>query len=176
MKWIPNILTVSRILFALFLALLKPLSIAFYTIYLFCGISDMLDGYIARKTHSESKLGAKLDSAADMILSAVLLMVLLPILHLDKPLFIYIGAVVLIRLTSIFLAYLRYKTFAVLHTYGNKLTGFLLFVSPLLLAFVLPKVVAYLLCTIAFISAAEEMIIHITSNELDANRKSLFFK
>lgn len=48
MKSIANYISIARIFLALTLALTKPLSIAFFTIYLVCGISDFFDGYIAR--------------------------------------------------------------------------------------------------------------------------------
>ena len=38
---------------------------------LFCGISDMIDGTIARKTKSISGLGARLDSVADSVFRGI---------------------------------------------------------------------------------------------------------
>ena len=43
---------------------MKPLSTLFLTIYVLTGISDVLDGAIARKYTTTSELGAKLDSIA----------------------------------------------------------------------------------------------------------------
>ena len=40
------------------LLLFSPASVAFWVLYGCCGISDMLDGYLARKLHAESKTGA----------------------------------------------------------------------------------------------------------------------
>ena len=37
--------------------------------YLFCGITDMVDGTIARKTKSVSEWGARLDTLADNVFS-----------------------------------------------------------------------------------------------------------
>ena len=49
-----------------------PLSSAwFYVLYLFCGLTDMIDGTIARKTGAVSKFGEKLDTAADFVFMAV---------------------------------------------------------------------------------------------------------
>ena len=46
---------------SILLFLTETFSSTFYTIYFYCGISDMLDGYIARKSKNESKIGARLN-------------------------------------------------------------------------------------------------------------------
>ncbi|HGH0401081.1 TPA: CDP-alcohol phosphatidyltransferase family protein [Clostridioides difficile] len=43
-------------------------SLPFWICYFWCGISDILDGLIARKLRQQSGIGAKLDSIADFIL------------------------------------------------------------------------------------------------------------
>jgi len=64
--------------FALFLTI--PLSFQFFVIYFLCCVSDVLDGYIARKTKTTSKLGEILDSVTDFILIAVMIIILFPLL------------------------------------------------------------------------------------------------
>ena len=68
-KYIANIMTGSRIICSLPLLFISLSSVWFYILYLFCGITDMIDGTIARKTGSVSKLGAKLDTVADFVYS-----------------------------------------------------------------------------------------------------------
>lgn len=59
-----------------------PLSSAwFYILYLFCGFTDMIDGKVARKTGAVSRLGARLDTAADLLFLFVCLIKILPLLH-----------------------------------------------------------------------------------------------
>ena len=65
-KHIPNIITAFRFLGAACLLLCNPAGTAFWIIYGLCGVSDILDGYLARKLHAESKTGAVLDSVADI--------------------------------------------------------------------------------------------------------------
>lgn len=43
-------------------------SVTFWVCYLWCGISDMLDGLLARKFGQQSMTGAKLDSISDLSL------------------------------------------------------------------------------------------------------------
>jgi len=176
MKSIANYISIARIFLALTLALTKPLSIAFFTIYLVCGISDFFDGYIARKTDTTSKLGEKLDSVADLIMIVVLMIVLYPIINLTVQIIVWIVIIGIIRAVSMMVVFVKYKTFGILHTYGNKITGVVLFAFPLSLAFVQPDVLMYIICVVASISAIEELSIHLSSNELLANKKSIFAK
>ena len=56
MKHIANYISISRALMSIMLAITETFSIAFYIIYIYCGISDMIDGIIARKSKNESKI------------------------------------------------------------------------------------------------------------------------
>jgi CDP-diacylglycerol--glycerol-3-phosphate 3-phosphatidyltransferase len=175
MKSLANYISAARIILVLSLVLTEPLSAAFFTIYILSGISDMLDGYIARKTHTESKLGEKLDSAADLIMVTVLIILLYPVIDPPFSILLWVFIIGFIRVVSLIIVFVKYKTFAVLHTYGNKATGFILLVFPLLLK-ITSDVTMYVVCVIASISSAEELVIHLFSNELQPNRKSIFIK
>ena len=69
LRKVPNILTIIRSLLGipLLLSLLGGNYIAAWFILLFGGITDFLDGHIARKIKNESAWGAKLDPLADKI-------------------------------------------------------------------------------------------------------------
>ena len=53
----PNICTMLRIVGTVGLLLIRPLTLPFYLLYTFCGITDVLDGTIARATNSTSEFG-----------------------------------------------------------------------------------------------------------------------
>lgn len=139
-------------------------------------MSDVFDGYIARKTNTTSKLGEKLDSLADLILVVVLIMVLFPIINLTKQIIVWVVIIGMVRVVSIVVVFIKYKKFAILHTYGNKITGLLLFAFPLSFDFSKSDVFIYIICVAASFSAIEELLIHLRSKELRANRKSIFSK
>ncbi|MEM5817267.1 MAG: CDP-alcohol phosphatidyltransferase family protein [Desulfitobacterium hafniense] len=174
MNSIPNWLSLSRIFLSLALLFLEPLSLSFYVMYIACGLSDMLDGFIARKTGTTSTLGAKIDSLADLVMAGVLLVILLPILNPGTAILLWVIFIAVIRLAAMMVARIKYHSFASLHTYGNKATGLLLFLFPLLLAFSLSEVLMYMICVLASVSAIEELLIHLTSDELLLNRKGWF--
>ncbi|KJF25639.1 CDP-alcohol phosphatidyltransferase family protein [Clostridium aceticum] len=173
---IPNYISFSRIIFSLILILLEPLSSVFYAIYFLCGFSDIMDGFIARKTGTTSRLGEKLDSIADMTLTVILLAIFYPVLNPTIEILIWIILISIIRLASMTIALIKYKTFAILHTYGNKITGMTLFIFPVLLPYIDARVLMYIVCVVASMSAIEELIIQMTSSQLQLNKQSIFFK
>lgn len=176
LKLVPNYITLSRIILAIMLLFFKPLSSVFLTIYVLCGITDLIDGPIARMTNTTSSLGAKLDSAADTILIAVTLFTLYPFLGLTHVIIFWIFMIAVIRITSMGVALRRFKTYASIHTYGNKITGLLLFITPLWLLHIDHSIWNVFVCIIATISAVEEFIIQFTSKQLKLDRKGLFIK
>ena len=60
-----NIISILRIIFSLSLIFVDLFTWKFVLLHLLCGARDILDGYIARKTKTESIFGAKLDTIAD---------------------------------------------------------------------------------------------------------------
>ncbi|WP_340024295.1 CDP-alcohol phosphatidyltransferase family protein [Paenibacillus sp. FSL K6-1096] len=174
MKLLPNCITLSRIGLALLLLCFEPLGPAFTLVYMLCGITDMLDGPIARKTGTVTRLGAKLDSAADMTLAGTALYTLYPFLGLTLGLGLWVLVIAMIRLASILTAMCKFRTYGSIHTYGNKLAGLLLFLTPLLLPYVNLEGWTIVVCTIATLSAMEELILLLISKELQLNRKGLY--
>ena len=129
LKHIPNIITAVRFLGAACLLLCNPTGVTFWFIYGLCGLSDMLDGYLARKLHAESKTGTVLDSAADIFFVACCAIRLIPIVQITTWLWIWTGGIVAIKIVNQVLALIVCRRFCFPHTKANKLTGLLLFLS-----------------------------------------------
>ena len=66
MAKIPHIITSLRILLSGMLLGIEPFSPFFLLIYFLCGLSDICDGYLARRLHVASDFGTLLDSLADL--------------------------------------------------------------------------------------------------------------
>ncbi len=173
---IPNALTVLRITLAITLLFLPLLSGWFLLVYLLAGLSDVLDGFLARRWGTTSRFGAKLDSAADFLLCGVLLFLFLPAFHWPLWALLWVGAIALMRLITLATCYFRFHQLAFLHTYANKATGFLLLCFPFLLRFLGLEPTAILLCAVASMSAAEELLILLTSSTLRLNQPTIFSK
>ena len=132
-KHIANIITGSRIVFSLPLLFIPLSSALFYILYLFCGLTDMIDGTIARKTGAVSNFGARLDTASDFVFMAVCVVKLLPFINLSTWLWIWIAVIAIIKVINIVLGFVFRKKLVALHTVLNKTTGLLLFLLPLTL-------------------------------------------
>ena len=148
----------------------------FLLVYILCGITDMLDGYIARKMHTESTFGSKLDSIADFIMMLVLMFVLFPFLPLTESIMMWIVIIGVIKVGSIVIVFIKYRTFEMLHTYSNQVVGFVLFLYPMSLYVTPSHVLLCIICMIATVAALEELLIHVGSIVLATNRKSIFSK
>lgn len=173
-KYIPNMLTVLRMASCFLLVCLKPLSGAFLGVYLVCGLMDVLDGYLARKWQVTSGTGAFLDSIADFILVIVVMVKIVPVLVWEKWMLVAIAGIACIRGLTIVIGAVKYGTLTLLHTYSNKVTGGALFLFPLLIRHVEMDMMAGLLSILAAYSALEELLIIISSRQLDRNQKTLF--
>ena len=101
----------------------------FWVLYALCGISDMVDGWLARNLHAETKAGAFMDSVADIIFVACCAIRLLPVLEIPTWLWIWAGVIVAIKIVNQISTLVIYKRLCFPHTWANKLTGLLLFLT-----------------------------------------------
>lgn len=106
-----NLITGTRILCSVALLFCLALSTSFYVLYLVAGLTDMIDGAVARMTGTTGKFGAKLDSAADVLFVAVCLWKLLPSLTVPLWLRIWIVLIALIKMISIISGYPEKNSF-----------------------------------------------------------------
>jgi cardiolipin synthase (CMP-forming) len=98
---IANLLTFSRIILIPIIALLllafptsQTARMTAFVLYSICGITDFLDGWIARRYNLHSNLGRMLDPIADKLLIAVVLLILTAIGDINR--FHVIPAVIII--------------------------------------------------------------------------------
>ena len=132
MKYIPNLLSLFRILFSVSLLFSHRNPALFIAFYFVMGASDFLDGKLARRYHWRSELGVKLDGLGDTLffLCAFTGMMLPPRLKFDlKKILVTAGVVILIKLGVLVLTRVRFKEWNGMHTYTNKFVGALLFFS-----------------------------------------------
>ena len=156
-KYIANIITGSRIIFSLPLLFIPLSSAWFYVFYLFCGLTDMIDGTIARKTETDSEFGARLDTVADFVFMFVCSIKILPLMHIPVWLWVWIIIVALIKIFNIALVFLHKKKLISIHSVLNKITGFALFFFSLSLTFVEPIYSVATICLLATIAAMQEV-------------------
>lgn len=153
---IANLITGIRIVTSLSILFCPVFSTVFYVLYLISGLSDIVDGIIARKTNTVSEFGSKFDSFADFILVLVCLIKMIPVIHIPNWLLIWIIVIAIIKIINLISGYVMQKKIVVLHTFMNKIAGMLLFLLPLTLTFVDLKYTGTVVCSVVTFAAVQE--------------------
>lgn len=156
MKHLPNVISALRFLGVICLLFFGVESCVFWVIYFVCGLSDMVDGYLARKLGCESKTGAMLDSLADLVFVVCCCFKLIPALAFPKWLWIWGGVIVAIKVINQISALVMYKKCVFPHTVANKVTGVLLFVGVSLTVFLESFVLMVVIAGVATFAAVQE--------------------
>ncbi|WP_177174295.1 CDP-alcohol phosphatidyltransferase family protein [Salipaludibacillus aurantiacus] len=170
-----NTLTGSRLVLALVLFFTEPLSFGFYAIYTLCVATDMLDGPVARKTHTASKKGAQLDSIADLIFVTIVVIIFLPMVGTLFPAWLVwpIIGIALVRIAVYVIGFIKFHQFLSLHTFGNKATGVILFSVPYMMLLMDINLLSIIALSIALVSALEELLIMIKLTTVNPDIKSI---
>lgn len=126
-----NSITGIRIVCALMLIFCPPFSVWFYVLYGIGGISDVLDGMAARHFGKETKFGAQLDTIADIVFTAIVIIKIVCAVSAALWLILWISCIAAVKCLSMVMGFVMYKRFVSEHTVMNKLCGVLLFAIPL---------------------------------------------
>jgi CDP-diacylglycerol--glycerol-3-phosphate 3-phosphatidyltransferase len=178
LKYIPNVLSLFRILFSVSLLLSHRNPALFIAFYFVMGITDFLDGRLARRYHWNSTLGTKLDGLGDTLffLCAFSGMMLPPRLKFDlMKILVTAGIVILIKLGVLFLTRVRFKEWNGMHTYTNKFLGALLFFSVPLFVW-MGEVNYWVLLALAVamcVAALEEAVILFTTETYNPDHRGI---
>lgn len=158
-KNIANIITVTRIIGTLFLVFFKVLSVPFIVAYVYSGLSDVIDGFLARKLKIESDIGRKLDSISDLFFYTVMMLKIWPYLVEQLPVFMWniIWIIVGIRVCLYVHTQIKKHELLANHTILNKATGVAMFLLPFMVLSEYFLIYAAMVETIAFIAAIYEI-------------------
>jgi CDP-diacylglycerol--glycerol-3-phosphate 3-phosphatidyltransferase len=176
---IPNLITIYRLLMVpviLYFAVSgrEKLFAVFLVINL---ISDIIDGYIARRFKMESEIGAKLDSFADNF-NYVLAFIGFFIFKMDdlRPhivsLIIFIGMLLL----TIIVPLIKFKKFPSFHLYITKIGGYIqgaFFICLFTIGFIAPFY--YFMIIWGILGAIECIAIDMVIPEMRSNIKGLYW-
>lgn len=123
-------LSVLRIILSMALLTPPALSPTFLALYGTAGLTDMLDGFVARLTKTESEFGAKIDSAADLTFTLVSLAKILPTVAVPAWLWVWVAVIVAVRTANAVSGLVMGKRLIMLHTAANKVGGLAAFLAP----------------------------------------------
>jgi len=186
LKTIPNILSIGRLV--LIPAMLIPSFLigdetlarkVFLIMFILIGVTDKLDGTLARYLNQTSSLGAKLDTMADMVFYPF---IALWLYRFESTVVGEWWLLVYILLGLFFLKMLlgkvKFGEIPSFHTIGGKTFAASLFFF-MISAILYPDIAERLfpvLCAIGYLNQLEEMYIFITRDNVDENIKSVFSK
>jgi cardiolipin synthase (CMP-forming) len=181
-KWtIPNLLSAYRLSISplILILILQGYEKAFVVLFIINQITDILDGYLARRWKQESEFGSRLDSYAD-IGSFILAFAGIIKFHselFNQPYATWLIIFVTLYLCQMCIAKIKYgRVVAGLHLYSSKLTGYLqgLFLV-LLFAWKLSELFFYVMIVIAICSELEVITINLISSRPIVNAKGLYW-
>ena len=155
-KQLANIITSCRILGSIGLLFCPVFSAWFYGLYILCGLTDMVDGTIARKAGAASAFGAKLDTVADFLFVIVSFAKLVPVIRIPVWIWVWAAVIAAVKLVNLVWGFTQAKQIPALHTIANKATGLCLFLLPLTISFVDLRYTAPVVCVLATIAAIQE--------------------
>ncbi len=180
---LPNILSMSRgvimpiLFFMVFNLHSETMKMIFVLLYFIAGVTDALDGYIARRFDICSDLGADLDTYADILYflgSAVFIYVLAKDALLEN--IWYLAAILVLLVTEVIISSIKFKKPLFIHTILAKFSAFMVFLTVLMMA--ITQINTLLLVTILVygVSFTENILIFIIKGEVPVNYKGLFFE
>ena len=157
MTTVPNIISASRGITALAMLFFPVFSTEFWVLYCWGGISDMIDGTLARKLNSVNGTGAVIDSLADLVFVICSAILVLPTIDLPLWVWLWIAAIGVIKLVGITIGSCRQRKLAIPHSTTNKLTGILLFCLPFALILFGALIPSVTVCAMATFSLLEDI-------------------
>ena len=159
-KNLANIISGSRIVCSLMILFFPAFSVWYYALYIYGGLTDVLDGAVARHLKTESETGDKLDTIADITFSMAVFLKLVDRIIVPDWIILWICAIILIKFSTIIVSLTVLHRFVTVHSLLNKVTGLYLYFMILTLGFgifwQIKFVLVILACIIATLAAVHE--------------------
>ena len=184
LKTIPNMLSISRLI--LIPAMLIPAyfiedepqaRFVFLIMFIIIGVTDKLDGTLARYLNQTSALGAKLDTIADMVFYPLIALWLYRfesgVVGEWWNLVYFLLALYFLKMIT---GKIKFGYMPAFHTIGAKTfsASLYFFMIAAILDPVLAKSIFPVLCVIGYINQLEETYILLTRDSVDENIRSVF--
>jgi len=178
LKKLPNQATLLRLVLipVLWVLAILHLNVIFAAVIFVAGLTDVADGFLARKLKQVSPFGTWFDSMVDNILSFSLIFWLWFLI----PEFLWqnislLLVVFLLFLFSLGIGYLKYGKMIEYHLYTGKTAAVMLYAFSIHATFFQPNQLLFYLASIVIIIAMlEEMIVTLTHKRMIKDKLSIF--
>ncbi len=176
MKRLPNILSAVRLILSVALFFLSGCKVVWFVLFIVCGITDILDGIIARVWNAVTPLGARLDSIADTVFFCAVAISLFIQIPAKGIVYGFACVIIAVRLVNLFIGRLKFDRWGGIHTAGNKWAGVLFFVCAFFCMLTQEYIAIFteIILAVTLLAALEEMMILLTAKEYEENRRSFF--
>lgn len=157
---IPDMFTAFRCFAAVLMLFFDFASPLFYILYFLCGLTDMLDGFAARKLGVQTRYGEVFDSTADVIFAVCTALKLILCVKFERYVLPVAGFICIVKLFSFIYVHFCLRKKMILHTVSNKAAGFLVFVSVPLLNTGLKDIFVIITCIFSLYAAFNELYLN----------------
>ena len=184
LKTIPNMLSISRLILipamlipAYFIQYEPQARFVFLIMFIIIGVTDKLDGTLARYLNQTTALGAKLDTIADMVFYPLIALWLYRfesgVVGEWWNLVYFLLALYFFKMVT---GKIKFGYVPAFHTIGAKTfsASLYFFMIAAILDPVLSKSIFPVLCVIGYINQLEETYILLTRDSVDENIRSVF--
>lgn len=177
MKNLPNILTLIRLACVPVLVFVswRGFSNLFLGLLVFAFVTDVLDGYIARKYQLQTRLGAKLDSLADFAVYMVIPIcawLLWPVVIRQE--IVYVIAIIASIVLPVMSGIVKFGSFTSYHTWLTKVAAASMATSSILLFLGGPVWLFRAAAILCVCAALEEICITMLLSEPRTNVRTLW--
>lgn len=145
-----------------------------FVLLMVSALSDILDGYLARKFNLTSKTGAKIDTIADFFMFIAITYILILDLYNNTYLVYAITFILILKAIVLLVCFIKYRELSFRHTVLNKLTGLMFVIITIIYFITLNHYYYIIVISLASLATIEEIIINLISRELDLDLKSIF--
>jgi CDP-diacylglycerol--glycerol-3-phosphate 3-phosphatidyltransferase len=171
----PNILSFSRIMLSPIIFIVKENKTLLFSVLLLIGLTDILDGYIARKNKIRTIIGSWLDSLADFIFYILLVVYLILFeINVVNKMKYYVLIIITLKLFTIIICFTKHREIGFLHTLGNKITGLIIFIGFCIFILLKDTIVINIGIIISIISSLEESMITIVEKKYESDIKGIW--
>lgn len=157
-----NILTSARIICGLLILIFPIFSKVYYILYTVGGLTDMVDGTVARTFGEESSFGEKFDTLADFIFSTAVLLKITKSIKFPIWILLWIALIIILKFINVIIGYTKNKNFVTIHSIINKVCGAVIFFVPLFIgmefSWEIKMPLIIIACIFANIAAIDETI------------------
>jgi len=164
-------------------------STLFMVLYIVGGLTDQVDGPLARRWKVTSTLGNNLDSIGDFLFAGVGLILVIPVMpYLHNPLIIImVSSIFVIKIAAVIVPYIKFKKAISLHTYLSKGVAWLAFLFPIahwighyrtdlyINLGINEMHILFVVASLVIIIMLEELMIHILAKEPKPHAKGFLF-